>query len=127
MTAPRCRPGDLAVVVNAQVTPELLHRFVIVEREMVDGEEVLPGVHVLPGGPLTWWCRSATEGALLPWNLVSNDDQARVASLDVIRRPICDQYLRPIRPEDGEDESLAWAAPRGVTVPSAPELAEAAP
>jgi hypothetical protein len=118
----RCRPGDLAVVVGPGVeTPGLLGRFVIVEEVWPSEGGVLHGVLHDPYLPLTWVCRSAVSGGLLP---VVLDDFTTV--VHVPRRAIADAILRPIRPNEGEDESLSWAVRPGVTV-KVEDLEEALP
>lgn len=104
----RCKPGDLAVVVGPVFTPGLLGRFVIVERKHEQHEPLLPGVPFDPRAPkeLTWWCRSAAAGTTLPMKLLNS------AILDCMRRPIADALLRPIRPDEGEDETMSWSRPR---------------
>jgi len=108
MTALRCKPGDLAVVVGPGVeTPGLLGRFVVVERQDHPGMEFMPGkVASAIDDRTAWICRSATDGELLP----AMRDDGEVHQLP--HRPIADSILRPIRPNDGEDESLSWARPR---------------
>lgn len=96
----RCRPGDLAVVVRA-LTPGMLHRFVIVERLMVQGEELEDGTPVIWDGNPTWIIRSAVNGQKLPSLKLTGE-------LNFLsRRAFDDACLRPIRPNDGEDETLS--------------------
>jgi hypothetical protein len=105
----RCKPGDLAVVVGPGiVTPGLLGRFVIVERMLAIGDVMLPGLSYDPvrDGINVWWVRAASDGAMLPWF------QAPF-TMQVKRRMLGDEFLRPIRPNDGEDESLSWAGKPG--------------
>lgn len=107
MMALRCKPGDLAVVVYAPITPEMIGKFVLVERLAVDGEKCLdgPGVYVL-GGDASWIIVSATNGGLLPTRTVGG----RILYLKV--RSMADICLRPIRPNEGEDETLSYSRPR---------------
>lgn len=92
-----CKPGDMAVVIKASTTKELIGRFVIVGRAYCDGEVISGFVPVIVGGP-SWVC-SSVSGDKLPW-----------ASYDgtlawVLDRPINDSVLRPIRPEETPEES----------------------
>lgn len=108
MTAPRCRPGDLAVVVGPCLAlPELLGRFVIIDRSAREGAPVGDGKKVFLDGAVgpCWIIRSACDGQLLP----CLDGSHRVSL--VTERPIDDCKLRPIRPDAGDDETLAWARP----------------
>jgi hypothetical protein len=99
MSGLRCKPGDLAVVVGPCETPGLLGRFVIVNRFANPDE-----YSAMTSGP-TWWIRSATHDGLLPTMYASG-------RLGLVKeRPLLDACLRPIRPNDGEDESLSWSKP----------------
>lgn len=105
MSAPRCKPGDLAVVVRAKTTPEMIGRFVVVDRRFVNGEPV-SGFLVDEDERHAWVIRASVSGQLLPWR--SGD-----GSLDMVKERIfADSCMRPIRPNDGEDESLSWSQPR---------------
>lgn len=100
MSGLRCRPGDLAVVVKALSIPEHVGRFVIVER-LADSSEYASGY--VNGA--VWAVRSAAGGLLKCWF-----PSGRIAYVPVV---FCaDAHLRPIRPNEGEDESLSWAKPR---------------
>lgn len=107
MTALRCKPGDLAVVVSAPYTPEMIGKFVLVDRLAVDGEKCLegPGVYVL-SGHASWIISSSTKGGLLPTRTVGG----RILHLKI--RAMADCCLRPIRPNEGEDETLSYSRPR---------------
>lgn len=106
MTALRCRPGDLAVVVSAGQTPWMLNRFVIVERLAVYGERVDGGLIFRHAGSPCWIVRSAVKGMLL-----RNVSWPSGKTIVVESRPFLDSALRPIRPDAGDDETLAWARP----------------
>lgn len=93
----RCKPGDLAVVVRAR-TPGMVGRMVIVER-LADEDEF---IDVAQQNCVTWIISSAVHGELLP-TLVDG-----VIEFCAIR-PFSDLSMRPIRPNEGEDESLSWA------------------
>lgn len=103
----RCKPGDLAIVVGPGVaTPGLAFRLVIVDCPAHPGDAQPDGLRIGDGAP-AWWCRAAVEGATLPF-LAEVGDTEYWAVVEVLRRPIADQILRPIRPNDGVDESLSW-------------------
>ncbi len=92
-----CKEGDLARVVMARETPELIGRYVIVESAANPGEKI-DGVRweeTAPGG--TWVIRSAS-GSLLPWRMLRSHETKLVQ-----RRAIADICLRPIR-DPGPDE-----------------------
>ncbi len=98
MSAPRCNPGDLAVIVRAIVLPEMLGRFVIVEKSMPIGAFHPDGYD----GGVVWLVRCAAGG-----KMQAISAQGRMLLVD--RRPIRDCNLRPIRPDAGEDEMLRIA------------------
>lgn len=104
---PRCKPGDLAVVVAAPYTREMLGRFVIVERQAVHGE-ILDGFPIAIGAAagVVWVVRSAVSGTKMPVTLLNG------AVGYALERGFRDSFLRPIRPNEGEDESLSWSRPR---------------
>lgn len=99
-----CKPGDLAVAVRANKTPEMLGRFVVVDRPFMSGE-MASGFAVGDSNLRAWVIRSSVAGELLPWRGENGD-------LDMVKeRVYADDFLRPIRPNEGEDESLSWAKP----------------
>jgi hypothetical protein len=102
-----CRPGDLAVVVRAEQTPTMTGRFVIVDRLAVPGE-VIDGVRWIPSKDYgsCWVIRPAAGGSTLPFVTTQR------GVVQVAARPFWDCGLRPIRPNEGEDESMSWARPR---------------
>lgn len=93
----RCKPGDLAIVVSTKSTSRMLGRVVHVVRPWDHGERT-SGVNwdSTDHGPM-WVIKSASGGGL------------PVRHFDVPERPYPDFALRPIRPNEGEDESLSWA------------------
>jgi hypothetical protein len=100
----RCKVGDLAVVVAAPYTPELVGRFVIVDRVPNPIERI--GGHKWDTrnyGPV--WVIRGAAGGTLPMRLKSG------AFYQATERVLLDSCLRPIRPNDGEDESLSWSRP----------------
>lgn len=108
MSAPRCKPGDLAIVTRAFSTPEMLGRIVIVDRLYKSGDDCGGKVwdsEALGRLGLCWVVRPASGGSL----------PARSAFghyFELPERPYPDFALRPIRPDEGEDESLSWSRPR---------------
>lgn len=99
-----CKPGDLAFVVRAKDTPGLVGYFVIVERMIVCGE-YLNGRRILGATP-TWMVSSAVAGSTLPTTFADG------TLSHWLRRPIADKCLRPIRPNEGEDEAMSWSLPK---------------
>lgn len=110
MSALRCKQGDLAVVVRATQTPAMLGRLVIVERLLLDGERV-SRMPVKTGGLPCWVIRSAVDGDLLPWPSANSNFVHMVP-----RRAYLDIGLRPIRPNEGEDESFSCSRQRAEEV-----------
>ncbi len=98
-----CKPGDLAMVIRGIWTPELAGRFVTVVRLAVPGE-VIDAVVYSQSGP-GWVVESSAGG--LPVRIRSGPDAGKL--LFKRQRVIRDELLRPIRDNDGEDETLAWA------------------
>lgn len=106
MSGPRCKPGDLAVVVSAPATPELIGRFVVVDRSAKVGEWI---------GGCTWDLNPAYGHAWVIKSAAGGTLQYRTRSgvtVQADERVLVDSCLRPIRPNEGEDESLSWARPR---------------
>lgn len=82
-----CKPGDLAVVIGCRSHPELNGIVLTVVRAV---------------SPYAWLC--------------AGHEIERVSWSYGVPPHIFDDKLRPIRDNDGEDESLAWAGkPQGVT------------
>ena len=106
-----CKPGDLAVIVRAVIHPENIGAIVHVVRRVVAGEQV--GQYVLTGsGGQSWFVSS--RGRPLLWKLDSGE------TVYVAERFIGDEFLRPIRDQDGEDETLTWAGkPSDIKTPEA--------
>ncbi len=94
-----CKPGDLAIVVRARHTPEMLGRIVTVVRSPVPGE-----LFKTDSGCICW--SSACSGL---W-VVSSNHPMHWKSVDgnnhlALERVFCDEALRPINPGDlVEDE-----------------------
>jgi len=89
-----CKPGDLAIVVNAARTPEMIGHLVTVLFWVGEGDACPDGMK--PDGA-AWWCKSENSGGIPtrhPYGLVYEPE-----------RLIDDQLLRPIRPGDLEDET----------------------
>lgn len=101
-----CKQGDLAVVVYAELTPEMIGALVEVVR-FARPEEVVCGIRYDNDLP-AWVCRPVS--GRIPIRLLSG--KFRI----VTERVICDCLLRPIRPDEGEDETFQWAGkPQEVT------------
>lgn len=98
----RCKPGDLAMIVKVTQTHEAIGRLVIIERELSDGE-VVSGRRTAFKKGVAWVVTPASSGHELPWCLSDGN------MIYVAEAPLYDYQLRPIRPNEGEDESLSWA------------------
>lgn len=91
----RCKPGDLAIIIGATVTPQLLGHIV----------EVV--------GPWTRLCNRSSGGFI--WEIKYPDGRLITTPLGGDRiemwksRPFLDLLLLPIRPSEGQDETLQWA------------------
>jgi hypothetical protein len=88
-----CRPGDLAYVVRAEVTPEMIGIVVTVLRPAIHAE-IVDGIHYQVTEP-SWVVES---GSSIPAR--SNDGILRV----VKRRVVMDRLLRPISGVPVNDE-----------------------
>lgn len=94
-----CKPGDLAIVVRARDTTEMLGRIVTVVRRLVYGE-----FFKTDRGSIRWTgaCSSAwvvSSSHPMPWK--STDGSRHL----VLERAFMDECLRPINPGDlVEDE-----------------------
>ncbi len=104
----RCKVGDLAVVVASTDTPQLVGMFVVVERPLADGEFVF-GVRIETCGAPSWMVRSAAEGGSLPALCTWGDGTQEL--LHLLEVGIRDAHLRPIRDNNGEDETMSWSRP----------------
>lgn len=92
-----CKQGDLAVIVYSPSNPLNIGRFVrciqlVPERGSVDGRH-----WYVPVGTVTWLVE--TDGSPITWGPHGY----------VQRRAYADHCLRPIRDNDGEDQTLTWA------------------
>ncbi|MBI2725418.1 MAG: hypothetical protein HYX42_04130 [Polaromonas sp.] len=96
-----CKPGDLAIVVG--LGPNNNGRIVEVVRHAVSGETVAGFIFLAKGPPPFWLIK--TTGTLLQWDGDS-----------VTERVINDRFLRPIRDQPGQDETLTWAPVPGKLV-----------
>lgn len=104
----RCKVGDLAFIVGAKTWPETNGWIVRVVRRAIPGESVRLSngsmCKVREESTTAWWIER--EGKLLPFMTRLNG----VPTIHhVTERVINDDYLRPIRNEPGEDETLTWA------------------
>lgn len=97
-----CKPGDLAVVVGAKLTPELIGAIVRVVRPALPGERYGSGWVFNPRTDGPFWVISG-EGRLLP-------TRGSKGTFKLVgERPALDSMLRPIRDQPGADETLTWA------------------
>lgn len=88
-----CKPNDLAVIVCNDY-PENIGRFVrVVCRAVGDDFAFYEGEE--------WECEPATP------LLALNEDGSKSWVIEAVC--MFDMQLRPIRPNDGEDETLQWA------------------
>jgi hypothetical protein len=94
-----CKPGDLAVVIAARHTPQLIGALVRVLRLATPGETIS---RCFFGQSWVQVCTGESS-----W-LVEKDDQQWFHR---------DCALRPIRDQPGQDETLTWAP-----VPATPEV-----
>ena len=95
-----CKPGDLAIVVRAHHTPEMLGRIVMVVRLATPGERFKTDRGsmkiIIPPSAQVWVIKSDRQ---MPWN--SNQGTLHFAT----ERVFNDDGLRPINPGDlVEDE-----------------------
>ena len=91
-----CRPGDLAYVINATVTPELNGCIVTVEKLFTG--ETFDGKRVDTKGLILWVCHSAS-GRDIP-------GRGLTGSLEYYPElVIADKILRPIRPGDLDEST----------------------
>src|SRR5690349_7505451 len=99
-----CRPGDLAIVIKAATTPEMIGYIVEVIRPAVDGESLSPGFRVRASRP-GWVCKPC--GGSIPVRSVAGPHKGELRHVPL--RAVADSNLRPIRDNDKEDETLSWA------------------
>lgn len=83
-----CKPGDLALVIGARLTPSMIGRIV----EVVRAADPKRDRYVPTMKSHSWLCRSL--GAPIEW-----DGEM------VSERVIADALLRPIRPNDKQSET----------------------
>lgn len=90
-----CKPGDLAVVINAVVTHELIGKIVRVIRRVYDGEPNSIGGNFV-NIEFAWLC----EGKSIPTRTTDG-------TLHFVNsRAIEDRLLRPIRPDETPEQSI---------------------
>ena len=96
-----CKPGDIAYITH----PSLYGSLVSVLYHEPAGDYTLPDGHRALGyaNYPTWVVESL--GALFDAQTTKGTRKARYAAIG-------DQWLRPIRPGEGEDETLTWAPKR---------------
>jgi hypothetical protein len=100
-----CKPGDLAKIVGGS---RLNGRMVYVDSAVLR-DEILPSGYRASDGAVGHWLCEFLGGPV--------DGPLDIPGCRLVHRwwPIDDRYLRPIRDNDGEDETLSWAGkPREV-------------
>lgn len=90
------KPGDLAIVIYAPHTPELIGRIVRVDRQAVDGEQ-FGGIRFGSWGFASWVCSADRP---LPWRTTTI-----FGLVHFPKRPIADFMLRPISGLPLEEET----------------------
>lgn len=99
-----CKQGDLAVIVNAD-NVENIGKIVRVLR-LVSHGDCFPDIN----GLSATWIGDCTALWVVecdsPLSWEAYDGACKTLHL---QRPFGDEYLRPIRDNDGEDETLQWA------------------
>ena len=99
-----CKPGDLAVVIGGAFSPQNIGAIVKVIKLLPNGG-VLDGKAWFPTSSCPTWLVESC-GKKLTWGHHKPS----------LRRAYSDRCLRPIRDQDGDDETLTWAGkPEGVT------------
>ncbi len=99
-----CRPGDLAIVVRSSRAPVRLGTIVRVLRPALSGEAFVStcgGIARFVDERPSWVVESARPQ---PW---WTDLSGRTRLFK--QRVFWDANLRPIRPNEGDDETLSWA------------------
>jgi hypothetical protein len=102
-----CKPGDLAIVVDALHNKNAIGTLVEVLRPAIDGERIGGGGRIVRGDSGHGWvvCRPG-GGPIDAWSSAGFAFKATEA--------LClDRHLRPIRDpgDDATDESRAWLPP----------------
>lgn len=99
-----CRPDDLAYITGATLHPSLNGRVVRVERRAIPGERM-----TLPCGVVISLSLDRTAdwivSASMSMPLMLSDGEV----IETTVRPIGDNLLRPIRGQEGRDQTLTWA------------------
>jgi hypothetical protein len=97
---PKCKVGDLCIIIKAKNTPELLGHIVVVIAEY-KGEQTLETD--------TIWEIAYPDGKLIPSTFISLNSGSIYSEMKP-SRPYPDGSLMPIRPDpiEGECETLSW-------------------
>ena len=111
-----CKPGELAMVIRSEMGNE--GRVVLVVRRIMSGEHALPnGCPIYPDDVwvIRGRMRTADERVFSYGDIEIGRVEENVKDEET-ELPFPDAWLRPIRDQDGEDETLQWASkPEGVT------------
>lgn len=114
------KAGDLAIVVNAAITTEMIGHIVTVVRQAVQNDKTPWGGDIrFTGNGITCICESASGS--IPWRTTGG------RLLNVQWRAIHDGCLKPLRDNPGEDETLQWAGhPKTAEIRKGVEMLEKA-
>ena len=111
-----CKPGELAIVVRSEMGNQ--GRMVLIVRRVMPGERRLPnGATVCPTDDwvIQGRMRTADEKIFSLGGVEIGRMEDNVQDEETML-PFPDAWLRPIRDQDGEDETFEWAGkPEGVT------------
>lgn len=94
-----CKPGDLAVLVDSDFEENIGGLVLVIC--VADPQKFVPSPD--PVNELEWECELLTQQ--MGWDDAENYSWSKPGD----RQAIYDRYLRPIRDNDGEDETLTWA------------------
>jgi len=96
----RCKQGDIAILVRPELIDNLGKFVTVIEAvgNIQKGETFRRGAttFVATKSGFFWWCEAQTS-------LLSCTTRDSFKQLH-----ICDDQLRPIRPSEGQDETLSW-------------------
>ena len=94
-----CKPGEMAFVTGR--APENVGRVVTCLRRVEHGESIQGLIYQSDRDPPAWWVSGNLFWLGVPCKV----------------RALKDAWLKPIRPTDGEDETLSWkSVPKTFTV-----------
>ncbi len=104
-----CKPGDLAIIVSARSTPEMIGMIVEILRPYVNGDTLSDGVRVKSKSEsIAWWVRS--KGSKLPTRMASGNLKF------YNERVVQDFLLKPIRGnEENQKNEILITLKEGIT------------